>query len=108
MASEPNSPTTTNIAFFTMASLILILVSCIALEGLYYIWEDQAAEVAGEGNLPTSLQLYRTEQAERLQTINDSKAAALKEAQVGKSLAIVVPTSPAKTPEKKEQTPPKQ
>jgi hypothetical protein len=100
MAAEPNSPKTTNIAFFTLASLILILVSCIALEGLYYIWEDQAAEVAGEGNLPSSLQLYRQEQAERLQSINDSKVVALKEAQSGRSLAIIVPTTPAKTPEK--------
>jgi hypothetical protein len=104
MPAEPNEPKTNNIAFFTVASLILILVSCIALEGLYYIWEERAATIVDSGSMGSALQAYRQEQAEKLAKIGTAEAAVLKEAQAGKPLAIIVPTTPAtpaKTPEKK-------
>ncbi len=106
MAAEPDLPKTGTIAYVTILSLILILVSFLALQPLYFIWEARYENKLGEGRMPSDLAVYRAEQNEKLKDLPQSQAGVLASAKEGKDLSIKVPV-PAKTetPTKTSGTP---
>jgi hypothetical protein len=97
MAAEPNRPKTGMILFVTALSLILLLVSVLVIEGLFYVWQTRAQEKAGEGNLPSQVDVYKKEQVARLTDIDQFKASVIQDARAGKNLA---PPAPPDAPSK--------
>jgi len=91
MAAEPNRPKTGTIAFVTALSVILVLISVMVIEGLFYIWHGRAQEKAGSGDLTSQLAMYTREQQSRLTDIDSFKQKVLAEARTGKSLAAPIP-----------------
>jgi hypothetical protein len=104
MAAEPNSPKTGMITFVTVLSLILLLISVLVLEGLFGVWQTRAQNRAGEGNLPSQVDVYKKEQVDRLSDIEKFKSSVIQDARAGKTLAPpappAAPAPPAGTPGK--------
>jgi hypothetical protein len=96
---EPNNPKTGTIAFYTVSSLILLLVSMLALEGLFHIWEGRAEQKLEAVDYPSDVSIYRKEQNARLEGLAESMKQVIEDAKAGKNLAAPAPP-PAKTPEK--------
>src|SRR5215208_8269138 len=97
MAAEPNRPKTGMITFVTVLSLILLLISVLVIEGLFYVWQGRAQERVGEGNLPGQLDSYKKEQVARLTDIEKFKSSVIQDARAGKPIAPPVPpTAPSK------------